>query len=97
LDAAAREAARLDDGVGQRPLDSYLPSGPTATNGGDVIYRYRIREADGTDAGEAHYAVLIQPGQTIRASDGRTLRVLEVVTSEDESDEYVETLRVGPV
>jgi hypothetical protein len=44
-----------------------------------VIYRYRIREADGSEAGEAHYAVLIQPGETIHASDGRKLRVVNGV------------------
>ena len=43
------------------------PSGPG--NGGDVIYRYRLYAADGSEAGEAHYAVLIQPGETIHASD----------------------------
>ena len=50
-----------------------------------MIYRYRISEADGSDAGEAHYAVLIQPGETIHASDGRKLRVIAVVATEDEA------------
>ena len=31
-----------------------------------MIYPYRLCNADGSDAGEAHYAVLIQPGETIR-------------------------------
>jgi hypothetical protein len=59
-----------------------------------MIYRYRLYNADGSDAGDAHYAVPIQSGETIHASDGRTLRVLEVVPTEDESDEYVGTLRM---
>jgi hypothetical protein len=37
-----------------------------------------IFEADDSDASEAHNAVLIQPGETIHASDGRKLLVLEV-------------------
>ena len=49
--------------------DSKASSGPG--NGGDVIYRYRLYAADGSDAGEAHYAVLIQPGETIHATGGQ--------------------------
>ena len=59
-----------------------------------MIYRYRIFEADGSDAGEAHYAVLIQPGETIHAGDGRTLRVLEVMPTAENPSAYVGTLRV---
>jgi hypothetical protein len=29
-----------------------------------MLYRYRLYLEDGSDAGEAHYAVLIQPGET---------------------------------
>ncbi len=54
-----------------------------------MIYRYRLYAADGSDAGKAHYAVLIQPGETIHASDGCKLRVIDVVASEGEADEYV--------
>ena len=61
-----------------------------------MIYRYRLYAADGRDAGEAHYAVLIQPGETIHAGDGRKLRVLEVVADQDDSDEYVGPFRVVP-
>ena len=49
------------------------------TKGEDDDLPLRLYAADGRDAGEAHYAVLIQPGETIHASDGRKLRVLEVV------------------
>ncbi len=59
-----------------------------------MIYRYRLYAADGSDAGEAHYAVLIQPGETIHASDGRKLHVLEVRPTEDEASEFVGALRV---
>ena len=59
-----------------------------------MIYRYRLYAADGSDAGEAHYAVLIQPGETIHASDGRKLHVLKVGQTDDEANEYVATLTV---
>ena len=38
--------------------------------------------------------MLIQPGETIHASDGRKLRVIAVVATEDEASEYVGMLRV---
>ena len=59
-----------------------------------MIYRYRLYAADGSEAGDARYAVLIQSGETIHASDGSKLRVLEVTPTEDEASEYVGTLRV---
>jgi hypothetical protein len=30
-----------------------------------MLYRYRLHDADGNEAGEAHYAVKIEPGKTI--------------------------------
>ena len=30
-----------------------------------MFYRYKIHDADGDEIGEAHYAVLIQPGEEI--------------------------------
>ncbi len=39
------------------------------------MYRYKLYELDGEEAGEAHYAVLIQPGEIIWTGDGRKLRV----------------------
>jgi hypothetical protein len=59
-----------------------------------MIYRYRIFEADGSDAGEAHYAVRIAAGEIVWTGDGRTFRVIDVVATEDASDEYVGTLSV---
>jgi hypothetical protein len=56
--------------------------------------RRTCNDADGSNAGEAHYAVLIQPGETIHAGDGRRLRVLEVVPTEENPSEYVGLLRV---
>ncbi len=50
-----------------------------------------------SEAGEADYAVLIQPGQALYASDGRKLRVLDVVPTEEESSEYVGLLTVEAI
>jgi hypothetical protein len=30
-----------------------------------MFYKYRLHELDGSDAGEAHYAFLPKPGETI--------------------------------
>ena len=42
----------------------------------------------------AHYAVLIQPGETIHASDGRKLRVVDVVAVEEPDSPCVGLLTV---
>jgi hypothetical protein len=44
-----------------------------------MVYRYRLFLEDGSEAGEAHSAVMIQPGETIWTGDGRKLRVVDVV------------------
>ena len=60
---------------------SHRVAGRTADVGGDLeanpVYaphrlysRYKLHEADGTDIGEAHYAVLIKPGETISRATG---------------------------
>jgi len=40
-----------------------------------MFYKYKIHEADGSDAGEAHYPFLVKPGETIITGAGRRLRV----------------------
>lgn len=61
-----------------------------------MLYRYRLFEVDGTEAGEAHYAVLIEPGETIWTADGRALRMLSVVPVEEEDSPFVGFLKVAP-
>ena len=58
------------------------------------MFRYRLYLEDGSDAGEAHYAVMIQPGETIRTGDGRKLRVLDLVPPEENPSECVGLLKV---
>jgi hypothetical protein len=50
------------------------------------MFRYRLHLADGSDAGEATYAVMIQPGEEVWVGNGRRLHVLDVVLFEDEED-----------
>jgi hypothetical protein len=59
-----------------------------------MLYRYRLFELDGAECGEAHYAVLIEPGETIWTGDGRKLRVLDVVPVEEEDSPFIGFLKV---
>ncbi len=61
-----------------------------------MLYRYRLFDADGSEAGEAHYAVMIEAGETIWTGDGRKLRVVDVVPVMEEDSPFVGFLRVVP-
>ncbi len=58
------------------------------------MYRYRLCEVDGSEAGEAHYAVLIEPGETIWTGEGRKLYVVDVVPVEEDGSPFVGFLKV---
>jgi len=49
---------------------------------------------DGSEAGEATYAVPINPGELIHLGAGKRPRVLDVVVTEDDSAKYLGFLRV---
>jgi hypothetical protein len=59
------------------------PSGP-ANRG--AMFTYRLHLEDGSDAGEATYAVMVKPGEEILVGNGRRFRVVDVVPF-DEQDE----------
>jgi hypothetical protein len=59
-----------------------------------MFYRYRLLELDGAECGEAHYAVLIGPGEVTWTGDGRKLRVVDVSPVAEEDSPYVGLLRV---
>lgn len=42
-----------------------------------MLYRHRLFLEDGSEAGEAHYAMRIQPGETIWTKGALKLRVLD--------------------
>jgi hypothetical protein len=42
-----------------------------------------------SDAGEAHYAFLVKPGETIITGAGRRLRVLSVIPVDEPDSPYV--------
>jgi hypothetical protein len=50
------------------------------------MFRYRLHLVDGSDVGEATYAVLIKPGEAIHLGAGQMFRVVDIV-SFDEEDE----------
>jgi hypothetical protein len=58
------------------------------------VYRYKLHYEDGSEAGEAMYAVLIAPGEEILTGDGRKLRVLGLVYTDEDSDKYEALLMV---
>ncbi len=58
------------------------------------MYRYRLFDTDGNPQGEAHYAVLIKPGETIWTGDGRHLRVVDAIPPREDSDIYLGLLMV---
>jgi hypothetical protein len=75
-------------------LESRAPSGPGTE--GPMLYRYRLHTRDGGDAGEAEYAVQINPDEIIWTGDGRKLRVVDVVPTLEEGSLYVGLLMVEP-
>jgi len=50
------------------------------------MFRYRLHFEDGSDAGEATYAMMIKPGEKIHGNGGQRLRVLAVVRFEEEDE-----------
>jgi len=60
------------------------------------MFKYRIHWADGTEAGEAEYAVNIHPGELVWIRDPyRQVRVLDLIETEPEDESpYDGLLRV---
>jgi len=60
------------------------------------MYRYKLYELDGVEAGEAHYAVLIAAGEIIWTGGGRKLRVVDLLPTTEADRPYIGLLRVEP-
>ncbi len=58
------------------------------------MYRYLLFTEDGSGSGEAYYAVLIEEGDLIWADDRRKLRVLDVVSVDEEDSPFAGFLLV---
>ena len=58
------------------------------------MFTYKLRLADGTDAGQATYAVPIKPGDEVNMGNGRRLRVLDVVPVDEDGSKIVGMLQV---
>jgi hypothetical protein len=50
------------------------------------MYCYRLHLEDGSDAGEATYAMMIKPGEEIIAGSNERFRVVAVVPFDEEDD-----------
>jgi hypothetical protein len=50
------------------------------------MYCYRLHLEDGSDAGEATYAVMVKVGEEILVGNGKRFRVLDVVPFEEEDE-----------
>lgn len=77
-------------GSSSRPAPDRKPPSREAA----VFYKYRLHETDGSDAGEAHYAFLVKPGEEIVTGAGRRLRVVSVIPVDEEGSPYVGLLKV---
>ena len=59
------------------------------------MYTYAMHYPDGSDAGQATYAVLVKPGEEILVGNGRRFRVLDVVPFDEEDESpFVGLLKV---
>ena len=58
------------------------------------MFRYRLHLADGSDAGEACYAVMITPGEDIIAGNNQRFQVVDVVPFKENESPLVGLLRV---
>jgi hypothetical protein len=62
------------------------------------MFRYRLHLEDGSDAGEATYAVMVKPGEAILVGNGRRFRVLDVVPFDEEDESpFVGLLQVEAI
>ena len=50
------------------------------------MFRYRLHLEDGSDAGEATYAQMIQPDDEIHLAAGQRFRVIDVLQFEEEDE-----------
>ena len=69
-----------------------MPSGPGKADMPGFLYRLFLE--DGTDVGEASYAVIIKPDELIHVDGGRRMRVLDLVAVPDEGSPYTGFLKV---
>jgi hypothetical protein len=61
-----------------------------------ALYRYRLFELDGAECGDAHYAVLIEPGEIIWARDGASCASSTSCRLKEDDSPFVGFLGVEP-
>jgi len=67
-----------------------------ATDQSDYVgyFRYRLFDIDGSDIGDADYALIVRPGDLISTLDRREFRVTALVPLENEHSPYAALLQV---
>jgi hypothetical protein len=67
-----------------------------ATDQADHVgyFRYRLFDVDGSDIGDAAYALIVRPGALISTLDGRELRVTALVPLDAKHSPYTALLQV---
>jgi hypothetical protein len=60
-------------------------------------FHYRMYDRDGNEAGDAHYAMPVQPGEAIWTGGRYLLRVVVVIPTSQESEGYADVLLVEAI
>jgi hypothetical protein len=61
------------------------------------VFRYKLHYEDGSEAGDAAYADNVNPGDELMLGPGKFVRVLDVVTVDDEGSPCVGLLKVEAI
>jgi hypothetical protein len=59
-------------------------------------FRYRLFNLDGSEIGDADYALMVRTGDLISTLDGRELRVTALVPLDNQRSPYTALLQVEP-
>ena len=67
-----------------------------ATDQADYVgyFRYRLFDIDGSEIGDAAYALIVRPGDLVSTLDGRELRVTALVPLDNAQSPYTALLQV---
>jgi hypothetical protein len=60
------------------------------------VFRYRLYDNDGNEQGEVEHPVGIEPGDSFWTEDGRPLRAVDLIATDDDADTYAGLLMVEP-
>jgi hypothetical protein len=58
------------------------------------VFRFKMHFEDGSEAGDAAYADVVNPGDELMLGPGRFVKVLELVPVDEEGSPYAALLKV---